>query len=251
MTNGHSKQVAVVTGAGQGTGAAIAHALAKVGATVIATDIDEELASKTALAINECGGAAAAFKLDVTDADACDALSSVVAGRWEMVSILVNNAGVLIRGRIGDAGIRSDWHRTLDINLNGAFNVTTAFLPLLKVARGTIVNVASIQSFVAPPASPAYAASKGGIAQLTKALAAELAEFGIRVNAVAPGIIETPLSDAVRRDPDRLAAFLRHVPMGRVGRPEEVAGAVVFLASSAASYITGAILPVDGGYLVM
>jgi NAD(P)-dependent dehydrogenase (short-subunit alcohol dehydrogenase family) len=82
-------------------------------------------------------------------------------------------------------------------------------------------------------------------------LAAELAEFGIRVNAVAPGIIETPLSDAVRRDPDRLAAFLRHVPMGRVGRPEEVAGAVVFLASSAASYITGAILPVDGGYLVM
>jgi NAD(P)-dependent dehydrogenase (short-subunit alcohol dehydrogenase family) len=135
------------------------------------------------------------------------------------------------------------------VNLQGTFNVTMAFVEQLKHTRGTIVNIASINSFTAPAGSGAYPVSKGAIAQFTRALASELAPEGVRVNALAPGIIATAMSEPTRADPKRLEAFLTHVPMKRVGEPEELVGPVVFLCSDAASYVTGAILPVDGGYL--
>jgi NAD(P)-dependent dehydrogenase (short-subunit alcohol dehydrogenase family) len=240
-------QVALVTGAGRGNGAAIAAGLAQAGATTVIADIDEASAKETASRIVASGGRARGVALDVTDAAACDALAAEIGA----LSLLVNNAGVLLRGRLAEDKARANWARTLDVNVNGMFNVTMACLPALRAAKGAIVNIASIQSFIAPPGSAAYSVSKGGVAQFTRALAAELAEDGVRVNAIAPGIIATPMSEATRADPARLEHFLRHVPMRRVGAPEELVGPVLFLLSPSASYVTGAILPVDGGYLTV
>jgi NAD(P)-dependent dehydrogenase (short-subunit alcohol dehydrogenase family) len=137
------------------------------------------------------------------------------------------------------------------VNVDGAFNVTWAFADQLRRTHGTVVNVASINSFTAPAGSGVYPVSKGALAQLTRALAVELAPDGVRVNAIAPGIIATAMAEPTIADPKRLEAFLTHVPMKRVGQPEELVGPTVFLCSDAASYVTGAILAVDGGFLAV
>ena len=165
------------------------------------------------------------------------------------IRILVNNAGIFLRGNITAPDGRARWDKTMAVNVQGPFNVTTAFVDQLKRTRGSIVNIASINSFTAPAGSGSYPVSKGALAQFTRALAVELAPDGVRVNALAPGIIATAMSEPTRADPKRLEAFLAHVPMKRVGEPEELVGPVVFLCSDAASYVTGAILPVDGGFL--
>lgn len=167
------------------------------------------------------------------------------------LDVLVNNAGVLLRGKVTDPAVRDNWTRTLEVNLGGPFNMVLAFLDQLKATKGCILNVGSIQSFVATPNSVAYTASKGGVAQLTKALASELAEFDIRVNAIAPGGIATPMTAATLADPAKLGVLLNHVPMRRYAEAHELAGPALFLCSQLASYITGAILPVDGGYLAV
>ena len=244
-------RLALVTGAGRGNGAAIAAGLARAGAAIVVTDIDSTAANTTRAVIAGDGGAAWSFALDITDAEACRDVAARVAAECGLVSILVNNAGVLLRGRLTEPDAAERWARTLDVNVQEPFNVTMALLPALRQSRGAVINIASIQSFVAPVGSAAYSVSKGALAQFTRALAAELAEDGVRVNAIAPGIIETPMSAVTRADPDRLAQFLTHVPLRRVGQPAELAGPVVFLASEAASYVTGAILPVDGGYLTI
>lgn len=242
-------RVAVVTGAGRGNGAAIARGLAAAGASVVVTDVDAALARQSAAAIVQAGGSARAATLDIRDADACARLAREVESAQGKVSILVNNAGVLLRGRLSDRDVREKWRTTLDVNVDGTFNVTLAFVDQIKATRGSVVNIASIQSFAAPPNSAAYSASKGAVAQFTKALANELAPHGARANAIAPGIIETEMTTETRADPERLRQYLTHVPMRRCGLPDELAGPVVFLCSDAASYITGAVLPVDGGYL--
>lgn len=246
-----SKRLALVTGAGRGNGAAIARALARAGATVIVADIDPNTARQTAQAIEAVGGAAFAHTLDVADAAQCQALAALLRERHGDLAILVNNAGILRRGAHDDANAAEVWRATIDVNVGGTYNVTSAFLPQLKATRGSIVNIASIHAFVATGASSAYTASKGAIGQFTKAMAAELAPHGVRVNALAPGMIRTAMTESTISDPQKTAAFLRHVPMGRPGEPEELAGPVLFLVSEAASYITGAILPVDGGYLTI
>jgi NAD(P)-dependent dehydrogenase (short-subunit alcohol dehydrogenase family) len=238
-------RTALVTGAGQGNGAAIARGLAAAGASVLATDKDAAAAERTAAAIRANGGDARSCGLDVTDLAAC-AAAAALAGP---VSILVNNAGILLRGPLDAADALARLRSTFDVNVHGMAAMALACLPALRASRGCVVNVASIQSFVAPPNAAAYSASKGAVAQLTRAMAAEWAPDGIRVNAIAPGIIATPMSAATRAEPARLARFLDHVPMGRVGEADELAGPVVFLCSAAASYITGAVLPVDGGFL--
>jgi NAD(P)-dependent dehydrogenase (short-subunit alcohol dehydrogenase family) len=244
-------KIVAVTGAGQGNGAAIARGFAEAGATVAVIDRNIGTARDVAEDIRVGKGSANAFEVDVSDPDACASFAAALQAAHGPLDVLVNNAGVLLRGKVTDPAARTNWSRTLDINLGGPFNMALAFLEQLKSRKGCILNVASIQSFVATPNSVAYTASKGGVAQLTKALASELAEFGIRVNAIAPGVIETPMTAGTLSDPAKLGALLNHVPMRRHAQAAELAGPAVFLCSPMASYITGAILPVDGGYLAV
>jgi NAD(P)-dependent dehydrogenase (short-subunit alcohol dehydrogenase family) len=244
-------KLVAVTGAGQGNGAAIARGFAKAGAIVAVIDRNGDTARAVADEIRADGGRADAFELDVADAQACAAFAGSLRSRHRALDVLVNNAGVLRRGKLTDPAVRSNWTRTLDVNLGGPFNMVVAFLEQLKATKGCVLNVASIQSFVATPNSVAYTASKGGVAQLTKALASELAEFGIRVNAIAPGVIATPMTAGTLADPAKIGALLNHVPLRRHAEAHELAGPATFLCSPLASYITGAILPVDGGYLAV
>jgi NAD(P)-dependent dehydrogenase (short-subunit alcohol dehydrogenase family) len=245
--------IAVVTGAGSGIGRAIAVGYAREGASVAVLDINAETAAKTAADIAAAGGKAKAFTLDVRDREACRAIAAQVAREVGAVSILVNNAGINRRNAFtGDAdAVVKDWQDIMAINLNGTFNVTHAFLPALRATKGRIVNLASIQSFshVRTPNSPAYTTSKHGVLGFTRALAAELGKDGVRVNAIGPGLIETPLNEEVRRNnPDLVKIFLDHTPLGRAGKPEDIVGPAIFLASDLSAYVTGAIVMADGGY---
>lgn len=242
-------QVVVVTGAGQGNGEAIARAFGAAGASVAVVDRNVETARTVAALMVSEGARAEAFGLDVSDAGACERFAADVKQRLGSTSVLVNNAGILLRGAFGQGDALGDWSRTLAVNLSGPYHMVLALLEQLKATRGCVLNVASIQSFVATPNSTPYTASKGGVAQLTKALASELAPHGIRVNAIAPGFMVTPMTRATLADPGKTAALLAHVPMKRPGAASELGGPALFLCSSQASYITGAILPVDGGYL--
>jgi NAD(P)-dependent dehydrogenase (short-subunit alcohol dehydrogenase family) len=239
-------RLALITGAGSGIGEAIAHAMADAGARVIAADIDEAAARRTSEAI---GRRAVSFGCDVTDRSRCDILAAAVGRDVGPVSILVNNAGIIRRGTVMEPNTREHWDATLAVNLDGPYNMVTAFLDQLRETRGSIINIGSIQSFVALPNSAAYTTSKGGVRLLTKALAIELSPLGIRVNAIGPGFTATPLNAAARQDAAYMGNFATRIPLGRIGTPEDIAGPAVFLASDMARYITGVTLPVDGGYL--
>ncbi|HSU05267.1 MAG TPA: glucose 1-dehydrogenase [Acetobacteraceae bacterium] len=239
-------RIALITGAGSGIGEGIAHAMAQAGAHVLILDRDGTAAQRTAAAI---GGDASAYTLDVTDRDACDGLAASIRRDVGAISVLVNNAGILRRGRIEDADARADWDATMAVNLDGVFNVTTAFRAHLVETKGAVINIGSVQSFVALPNSAAYTASKGGVRALTKALAIELSPLGVRVNAIGPGLIATPLNATARQNPDYMRNFQNRIPLGRIGETADVAGPAVFLASDMARYITGVTLPVDGGFL--
>ena len=242
---------ALVTGAGQGNGRAIALGLAAHGADIVATDIDLAGAERTAADLRASGSKALAFRLDVTDAAACHALAQTISREIGELSILINNAGIIIREGLESPRAAENWRRVLDVNLTGVFNVTHAFLPTLRKTRGAIVNLGSIASFVGVGDTLGYAPSKGGVKLLTQALARDLARDGIRVNAIAPGVIETAMTEVTRNDPARLAGFVGRTPLGRVGQPEELVGPVVFLVSEMASYVSGVTLPVDGGFLAV
>jgi NAD(P)-dependent dehydrogenase (short-subunit alcohol dehydrogenase family) len=240
---------ALVTGAGQGNGRAIALGLASHGADIVAADIDLAGAERTAADLRGSGADAFSFRLDVTDAAACHALAQAIARDIGEIDILINNAGIIIREGLDSPRAAENWRRVLDVNLTGVFNVTHAFLATLRKTRGTIVNLGSIASFVGVGDTLGYAPSKGGVKLLTQALARDLARDGIRVNAIAPGVIETAMTEVTRNDPARLAGFVGRTPLGRVGQPEELVGPVVFLVSEMASYVSGVTLPVDGGFL--
>lgn len=242
-------KVAVITGAGQGNGAAIAAGLAAAGARVALADINNETVENTRENITASGGTALAAQLDVTDIDAVFAFRETVTEAFGATSILVNNAGVIRRTDIDSDTYESDWDATFAVNVGGPRNMVRAFREDLKSQQGVIINLASIMSLVAGPALTAYAASKGAVAQFTKALAQDMAPYGVRVNAILPGVIATPMTEVTRQSPEAIARFMAHTPLRRVGQPEELVGPVLFLSSNAASYVTGALLPVDGGYL--
>ncbi|OZI76650.1 SDR family NAD(P)-dependent oxidoreductase [Bordetella genomosp. 2] len=244
-------RLALVTGAGQGNGRAIALGLAQAGARVIVTDINAAAVEETAAQVRAGDGTAWAFPLDVTSADACRTLAARVGAEIGAVDLLVNNAGIIIRENTGSPRAEANWKATLDVNVHGTFNVTHAWLPALRATRGCIVNLASIAAFAGQAGSLGYSPSKGAIKMFTQSLAAELAPHGVRVNALAPGVIATPMTAATREDPDRLAAFMTRIPMGRVGETDDLVGPVIFLASDMARYVTGVTLPVDGGFLAV
>ncbi|MDI4237922.1 SDR family oxidoreductase [Bradyrhizobium sp. Arg237L] len=245
--------IAVITGAGSGIGRAIAAGYAREGARVVLLDVIKSAAAEAAKEIRDAGGQADSFALDVTRREDCVALAKEIAGKIGQVSILVNNAGIARRnGMLGaDEAVIKDWEDVIAINLTGVFNVTHAFLPQIRATKGRIVNIGSIQSFVhvRTPSSPAYTASKHGVLGFTRALAAELGKEGVRVNAIGPGFIETPLNAQTRASNPELAnTFVAHTPLGRAGKAEDIVGPAIFLASDLSAYVTGSIVMVDGGY---
>ena len=225
-------KTALITGGTSGIGRAVAEGFARAGAQVVAAGLPSPAPPFGVDRIEE---------LDVTDNNALLAL----VGSLARLDILVNAAGVIRRDDEFDPEVFAS---VLDINLTGTMRSCMAARPLLATSKGAIVNVASMLSYFGGARVPAYSASKGGVAQLTRSLALAWAAEGIRVNAVAPGWIATPLTQALQDDPARAAALLGRTPMARWGRPEEIAGPVMFLCSEAAAFMTGAIVPVDGGY---
>jgi NAD(P)-dependent dehydrogenase (short-subunit alcohol dehydrogenase family) len=248
-----TSHLAVVTGAGSGIGRAIAIGYAREGARLVALDVNATSAAETAKLVSDAGGTADSFALDVADRKACVALAKQIADSIGAVSILVNNAGIARRnGMTGAAeAVIKDWEDIIATNLTGVFNVTHAFLAPLRANKGRIVNIGSIQSFVhiRQPSSPAYTASKHGVLGFTRALAAELGKDGVRVNAIGPGFIETPLNAGTRaNNPDAVRLFIEHTPLGRAGQPGDIVGPAIFLASDLSAYVTGSIVMADGGY---
>jgi NAD(P)-dependent dehydrogenase (short-subunit alcohol dehydrogenase family) len=233
--------VALVSGGTSGIGAAIGNQLARLGAHVIVTGatVQEAATARSASGFS----AASAIVLDVRDATAI----GQCAASLPQLDILINCAGVIRRGAEHDPEVFAE---VVDINLNGTMRWCAAARPRLRETCGCIVNTGSIYSFFGGPHAPGYTASKGGVAQLTKALAVAFAADRIRVNAIVPGWIATPLTEAVRDDVQKSATILARTPLGRWGEPEDVANVVAFLCSPAAAFMTGAIVPVDGGYLV-
>lgn len=242
-------KVVLITGAGQGNGRALARGLAWAGATVVVTDMNAANAAETTTLITTEGGKAVGYPLDVTKPEDCRAVAQRIAAEIGTVSVVINNAGIIIREGIDSPAAAANLEKVMKVNLDGTFNVIHACLPDLRQTRGTIVNVASIASYSGQPNTLGYSASKGAVKMLTQSLAVDLAKDGIRVNAIAPGVIETPMTVSTRSNPDKLERFLARIPMQRVGKPEELVGAVLFLASDMSTYVTGITVPVDGGYL--
>lgn len=244
-------RLALITGAASGIGRAIAVAYAQAGARVVITDRQAEACADTLAQVRAAGGEGWVRALDVTDADAANALAAEVGQAIGTINILVNNAGVIVREGIDSPRAHAAVRQVMDVNVIGAFNVMHAFLPALRQTRGNIINISSGASFHGQPNAMGYSASKAAVRLLSQSMVADLAASGIRVNVIAPGVIVTPMTDATRANPERLERFMARIPAGRLGQPEEIARPAVFLASDMASYVNGITLPVDGGYLAV
>jgi len=245
-------KVAIVTGARRGMGKSHAIKLAKTGAKVVVADISLEDCQKVVEEIKNSGGQALAVKCDVTKKTEVDEMVKKAVEQWGRVDILVNNAGICQFKPFLEL-TEEEWDRTIDINLKGYFLCAQAAArEMVKQKSGVIVNIASIamgQVGVGFPTLAHYSASKGGIVALTETLALELAPFNIRVNAIAPGAIDTPMVEATKADPKTMEATLARIPLHRMGKSEEVSNLVLFLASDASSYMTGSTVVIDGGWL--
>ena len=247
-------KVAVVTGGAHGIGRASAKALAAEGATVAVGDVDEVEGRACAGEIRDAGGDAIFVRTDVTSLDDVQALVGDAVERWGRLDVMFNNVGVAIGGAAGEMS-EGDWRRVIDVNLTGVWRGMRVAIPImLEAGGGSIVNTSSVQGHVGFVGWSGYAASKGGVDALTRQAAVEYAPKGIRVNAIVPGTILTAMNEGILRevdDPDALLAEWNAMhPVGRIGMPEEVAAAVVFLASDESSFVTGVSLRVDGGMIV-
>jgi NAD(P)-dependent dehydrogenase (short-subunit alcohol dehydrogenase family) len=245
-------RVAVVTGAGQGIGAACARALGEAGATVIVADMMPDRIAKTVAELKGLGLKAFGAELDVTRSVDVDRVAADIVKIHGRVDILVNNAGIARSNVKAEDTSDDHWRAHMDINLDGVFWCCRAFgKAMLAQGSGAIVNIGSISGFISNKPQPQafYNASKAAVHHLTKSLAAEWATRGVRVNAVAPSYIETPLTAfGMKEHPEMSKVWVEMTPMGRVGQPEEIASVVHFLSTDAASFMTGSVVLVDGGY---
>jgi 3-oxoacyl-[acyl-carrier protein] reductase len=238
-------KVALVTGAAQGIGKAIALLLAEKGADVVVSDINVEKAQETAREIEEKGRKSMALKVNVADPDEVEQMVETIIEKFSRIDILVNNAGIT-RDKLLLRMSSEDWDAVLDVNLKGVFNCTKSVIKYMSKQRsGKIVNIASVVGLMGNVGQANYAASKAGVIGFTKTVAREFAQRGININAIAPGYIQTPMTEVL---PEKVKEeLMRLIPMGRLGQPEDVAQAVLFLVSEASNYVTGQVLNVNGG----
>jgi 3-oxoacyl-[acyl-carrier protein] reductase len=238
-------KVALITGAAQGIGKAVTLVLARHGADVVVADVNIEKAQETAREVEALGRAAMAVRVDVTHLEDVEKMVEAAVQRFGKIDILVNNAGIA-RDKLILRMTEEDWDTVLNVNLKGTFNCTKAVIKHMSKQRsGKIVNIASVVGMMGNPGQANYSASKAGVIGLTKTVAREFAARGINVNAIAPGYIQTPMTEVL---PEKAKEELKRlIPMNRLGQPEDVAHAVLFLVSEVSSYITGNILNVNGG----
>lgn len=244
-------QVAIVTGAGQGIGQAIATTLAREGATVVVNDVVPERADKVTEEIKAQGGRALAVTADVSKAKEVNMLIGKTLDSYQRVDILVNNAGIIKMKRVLEM-TEADWDRTMDVNIKSQFLCSKAVAGhMIKQKRGKIINLASLSAHIGAPGMGAYGASKGGVVQLTKTLAVELGKYNITVNAISPGFTMTEMVKQAGKDrPDFLEGMDR-IPLRRAAETQDIANVVLFLASAESDYITGQVLVIDGGLLAI
>jgi 3-oxoacyl-[acyl-carrier protein] reductase len=240
-------RTALVTGAARGIGRAIALRYAAEGASLVLVDVQE--ATELCDALRKAGSKALSYRVDITDAAAVEDMVADAVGSLGSLDILVNNAGIITRGSFADLTLET-WKKVLDVNLNGNFNCCKAVVPhMVRNGYGRIVNISSIAGKIGDvTAAPAYGTSKGAVNAFTKSLARELARFGITVNAIAPHAIETEMS--AQWSAEKRAAIIDSIPLKRLGKPQEVAEAAVFLASEGAGFITGEVMDMNGGFLM-
>jgi NAD(P)-dependent dehydrogenase (short-subunit alcohol dehydrogenase family) len=244
-------KIALVTGGGQGIGLACVEALAEAGARVVIADRDSDVAAQAQAGMKAKGLTTETALMDVTDSERVTQVADELVARYGKIDILVNNAGIARSETPAENVTDEHWLNVLDVNLNGTFWCCRAFgKHMLAAKAGNIVNIGSMSGFIVnkPQEQSYYNASKAAVHHLTKSLAAEWGARGVRVNAVAPTYIETPLNAFVKNSPLMYDAWIGGTPMGRMGRADEIASAVLFLASEAASLMTGSIVVVDGGY---
>jgi gluconate 5-dehydrogenase len=243
-------QVALVTGGSRGLGKAMAAALSRAGATLALCARDPGALASARDELRAAGARAEVFPMDVCDPASVQAAVDGALGAFGRIDILLNDAGVNVRKPVLELS-PEEWDRVLDTNLRGYFLTARAVVPqMIARGRGKVINVSSILGAVGLPNQLAYAASKGGIVQMTKVMALEWARQGVNVNAIAPTYFETPLTEPLRQDPERNRFIVERTPMGRWGKPEDLAGTVVFLASRASDFVTGQTIYVDGGWTI-
>ena len=247
-------KVAVITGARRGMGRTHAILFAEAGAKVLVSDISQEDCQKVVDEIRAKGGEAQAVKCDISKKDEVENMIKQAVDKWGKIDILVNNAGIVEFKPFVDI-TEADWDKTLNINLKGYFLCTQAAAKeMIKQRSGVIVNIASIamgQIGIGFPGIVHYCASKGGIVAMTQALAGELAPYNIRINTIAPGAIDTPMAASTKDNEKVLEGTVARIPLHRMGKPEEISSAALFLASEASSYMTGATVVVDGGWVAV
>lgn len=241
-------RIALVAGAGSGIGRAAAHGLAASGAVTICADLDEKNAQATAYEIGAQGEQAEALALDITDANSVASVTQFIVDKHHRIDVLVSTPAVNVRKPLLHY-TAAEFERVVRLNLQGTFQIAQAAARVMEArGRGSIILLSSIRSLVVEPGQGVYAATKAGLVQMARTLAAELGPSGVRVNCIAPGVVDTPLTAPIKRNPDWYNAYAARNALGRWAEAGEMAGPVVFLASDASSYVTGTVLFVDGGW---